>query len=83
MSKEKTVWISLHSDARLEDIYRSVRELLEELEGYMCTELTGKAREEFLIKEVWLTPEEIKHWPFRYVLCTKPGKRVVIVTGGL
>jgi hypothetical protein len=82
MVEKKTVWISLISEARIEDIYREVKELLEEIEGYTCTELTGKAREIFLTEEVGLTPEELKYWPFRYELCTKPGKRVVVVSGG-
>jgi hypothetical protein len=82
MVGEKTAWIRITTDSDVRDIYREVKELLEKIEDYTCVELTGKARELFLTEEVGLTPEELKYWPFRYELCTKPGKRVVVVSGG-
>jgi len=78
-ARRKEVWIELTREASIEDIYRAVEELLEKLEDYTCTTLTGKARKDFLIKVVGLDPGEVEAWPFEYKICTKPGKRVIIV----
>jgi hypothetical protein len=78
----KEVWFILTREADLEGIYSELMELLERLEDYTCTRLTGKEREKFLVETVKLTPEEIETWPFEYTICTKPNKRVVITHEG-
>jgi hypothetical protein len=71
-------WINLEEVPDSADIVYSIVNVLED-EGYTCKVLEGKELEEFLRKEVELTPEEIDEWVFGYTVCTKGDKRVIIV----